>query len=113
MVGEHATHATDVYALSCVAYFLLTGAPPFAGPTNPDYQRQHTSENPAPLTGVDPRVRAIFSAGLRKPQAGRPPVERVISVLRDSLENPSARTPGIAALHEVNATEAERVSAAN
>jgi eukaryotic-like serine/threonine-protein kinase len=112
-LGEHATHATDVYALSCVAYFLLTGAPPFAGPTRADYQRQHITENPPLLTGVDPRVRAIFSAALRKPQAGRPPVERVIGVLQEVLANPSARTPGIAALLEVNAAEAERVSAAN
>jgi eukaryotic-like serine/threonine-protein kinase len=112
-LGEHATHATDVYALSCIAYVLLTGAPPFSGPSNPDYMRQHTSQAPPALTNVDPRLRAIISAGLRKPQAGRPSIERVISVFRDVLEKPVASTPGIAALHAANAAEAERLSAAN
>jgi eukaryotic-like serine/threonine-protein kinase len=112
-LGGHATHATDVYALSCIGYVLLTGAPPFPGPSNPDYMRQHTSQAPPAITGVDPRLRTIISAGLRKPQAGRPSIERVISVLRDVLEKPVAPTPGIAALHAANAAEAERVSATN
>jgi len=109
--GEHATHATDVYALSCVAYALLTGNPPFPGPTRADFQRQHTSEAPAPLPAVDPRLRAILSAGLRKPQTGRPSIDRVIAVLREV--SVSARpAPGMAALQAANAMEAERVSAA-
>jgi serine/threonine protein kinase len=112
-LGQHATHATDIYALSCIGYVLITGSPPFPGPSKPDYMRQHTSEMPPPLTDVDPRLRAIIAAGLRKPQAGRPSIERVISVLRDVLEKPVAPTPGIAALHAANAAEAERVSAAS
>lgn len=111
-LGEHATHATDVYALSCIAYVLLRGEPPFLGPTQADFQRQHTLQTPPPLTGVDSRLRAIFSAGLRKPQTGRPPIDRVISVLRDAASSPSSSSPGMAALQAANAAEAERVSAA-
>ncbi len=107
--GEHATHATDVYALSCVAYVLLTGEPPFPGP---DFRRQHTSENPRALTPADARLRAIFSAGLRKPQSGRPPIDRVIAVLREVSANPAPPTLALAALQSVNAIEAERLSAA-
>jgi serine/threonine protein kinase len=99
--GEHATHATDVYALSCVAHVLLRGEPPFPGPTRTDFQRQHTSQDPPLLTGSDARLRAIISAGLRKPQSGRPPIDRVIGVLREVLQTPdvwmsktSARTWG-------------------
>lgn len=109
-IGEHATHATDVYALSCIAHVLLRGEPPFRGPTTADYQRQHRSEAPPQLSGADPRVRAIIAAGLRKPQMGRPPIERLIVVLKEASDSvPPA--PGIAALHIANATEAERISA--
>lgn len=111
-LGEHATHATDVYALACVAYVLLTGQTPFPGPTQADYRRQHTSEAPPLLTSSDARLRAIFSASLRKPQAGRPPIERVIAVLRDISANPAPDRPAIAAIQAVNAAEAERLSAA-
>jgi eukaryotic-like serine/threonine-protein kinase len=110
--GEHATHATDVYALSCLAYVLLRGEPPFPGPTRTDFQRQHTSGDPPVLTSADARLRAIFSAGLRKPQSGRPPIDRVIAVLSEVFTNPAPSTPAMAALQGVNAIEAERVSAA-
>ena len=110
--GERATHATDVYALSCVAYVLLRGEPPFPGPTRTDFQQQHTSQDPLLLVGSDTRLRALFSAGLRKPQSGRPPIDRVITVLREISANPALSTPAFAALQGVNALEAERVSAA-
>jgi serine/threonine-protein kinase len=110
--GEHATHATDVYALSCVAYLLLRGELPFPGPARTDFQQQHTSQDPPLLAGSDARLRAIFSAGLRKPQSGRPPIDRVIAVLRETSVNPAPPTPALAALQGVNALEAERVSAA-
>lgn len=110
--GEHATHATDVYALACMAHVLMRGEPPFPGPTRADFQRQHIHEDAPSLTGVDPRTRAIFAAGLRKPQGGRPPVDRVITVLRDVCSNPKPNVLAISNLHAANAAEAERVSAA-
>lgn len=110
-LGEHATNATDIYALCCVAHALLTGAAPFPGPTTQDYQLQHTYQAASPLTSADPRVRAIIAAGLRKPQSGRPPIDRLIAALREVCSSPTPRTPGIASLHSINAAEAERVSA--
>jgi serine/threonine-protein kinase len=109
--GEHTTNATDIYALCCLAYALLRGTPPFQGPTLADFKRQHTRETPPPLTNGDQRVRAIVAAGLRKPPAGRPPIDRLIAVLREVASNP-APTPAIAALHAINAMEVERVSEA-
>jgi serine/threonine-protein kinase len=111
-LGEHATPATDVYALSCIGYELLRGTPPFLGPTKADFYRQHTTEAPPALTDVDPRVRAILSAGLRKPQAGRPPIERILAVLRAVRAGGPREGAGVEALRRANATESERVTEA-
>lgn len=109
--GEHATNATDVYALCCIAYVLLTGSPPFPGPAQADYRLQHLSATPAVISGADPRLRSILTAGLRKPQSGRPNTSRVETVMRDVLANAPTPAP-IAALQEINAAQAEHRSKA-
>src|SRR6266478_24341 len=108
--GEHATGATDIYALCCIAYALLTGQPPFPGPNVADYRQQHVSASPPALALAEPRLRVIVSAGLRKPQNGRPSISRVFSVLKEVASNTQQGPPAITALHSINASEAERVS---
>lgn len=108
--GEHATGATDVYALCCIAYVLLTGKPPFPGPAQPDYRQQHLTATPATITAADPRLRSILAAGLRKPQAGRPSISRVQAVMQDVVANPPKAGVAIAVLHEINAVQAEHRS---
>jgi serine/threonine protein kinase len=55
--GERATHATDVYALSCVAYVLLRGEPPFR-------QRQKHAERSTLIKTGEAVLRDII-AGLK------------------------------------------------
>jgi serine/threonine-protein kinase len=41
----------DLYALGCVAYFLLSGREPFAGKTDASTAALHLTQKPAPLVG--------------------------------------------------------------
>lgn len=84
---EHATKATDVYALGCIGYALITGAPPFSGPEVEDYKRQHTQETPPPLQECNPTLATMIGLMLRKNPRSRPTIERVADSLAKISEN--------------------------
>ena len=75
------TRATDVYAFGCLAYAVLTGEPPFLGPTKEDLCVQHLSAAPRPLP-ASPPVRALLQMCLAKDRALRPSVETALVLLR-------------------------------
>jgi hypothetical protein len=52
----------DVYSLGCTLYCLLTGRPPFAGPTAMQTLLAHREQEAAPLHEVRPEVPAELSA---------------------------------------------------
>jgi serine/threonine-protein kinase len=65
---------SDQYALACLLFMALTGAPPFAAPTNKALLREHLSAAPPAVSSVrpelDPAWDEVFSRALDKdPQA--------------------------------------------
>lgn len=105
---EHAMSATDIYALGCIAYALLTAAPPFKGSTLPDFRNQHLNAAPAALTGVNPRLASLVSMMLRKQSNARPNIDRVLSLLSEiaSDENKRSSSGGLSALAQAGAADA-------
>jgi len=106
---EDVTKAADVYALGCVAHFVLRGVPPFRGPLESDYRRQHDGEAPPPLAASN-RLRLLVTNCLRKPPEARPSIARSGTEL-EAIEHvlPSAVDSQLQeALAEVRAVEASQ-----
>ncbi|WP_052336226.1 serine/threonine-protein kinase [Nocardioides alkalitolerans] len=68
--GEAATPASDVYALGCVLWASLAGAPPYSG-TDVEVGLQHLSEPVPQFRETDPTSR-IVNAVLRRSMAKNP-----------------------------------------
>jgi serine/threonine-protein kinase len=62
---------SDIYGVGCLAYFLLTGQPPFAGRSAARILAAHIYEPPAPLAGVSAELEAIVLRCLAKEPADR------------------------------------------
>ena len=86
--GEEISPATDVYALGCVMWECLTGAPPYGGRPSMRVLFAHLQEPPPDLTAIRPEIssataRAVTRA-LEKEPEDRPAgaVEYVSGVAR-------------------------------
>ena len=97
-VGDPATgHRADIYSFGCVAYELVSGAPPFHDMTAHQLIAAHVSLAPAPLTSmqgtVDEQVATLVMRCLAKEPADRPQSaqELVAAIDGAMLTAPSAR----------------------
>jgi serine/threonine protein kinase len=73
--GERATHSSDVYALGCVLYECLAGAPPFAGRSFVETLLAHVREEPRDLSEMRDDLPESFSWTVLKALA-KDPAER-------------------------------------
>lgn len=94
--GEHVDGSCDLYALGCVLYALLTGAPPFAGTEQAwVLMRMHLEEAPPALGGVradlPPALVELVDALLSKEPGARPDAPAVAERLRALLHEPVVR----------------------
>ena len=86
--GErHIDARADVYALAIVGYEMLTGKPPFEGPTAQAVLAAHLTTTPKPLRTIRPevpaRVSEVVARALQKNPADR---LRTAAELRDGLK---------------------------
>ncbi len=78
---ETPVRATDVYAFGCLAYAVLTGSPPFLGPSQEEFCVQHLKVVPRPLP-ASPAVQALVQMCLNKDKASRPSIETALVLLK-------------------------------
>jgi eukaryotic-like serine/threonine-protein kinase len=101
---ERATSAADVYSLGVIAFEVLTGTRPFAGPDWDDFRDQHLHLDAPMLTGVPAPLAALIVECLWKAPGSRPTPKNLLARLKRA-STPS--TPGAARLQAAHAAQVE------
>jgi eukaryotic-like serine/threonine-protein kinase len=109
---ERATHATDIYALGCIAFCLLVGKPPFGTNPSEEHQRAAIPE----FKCDDSRLKGLITMMLRKLPETRPIPTRVQQLLKEIVEKPKIDDPSdsfsaLAAVGAKLAQEKQRLEA--
>ncbi len=89
----HVDHRADLYAVGALAYEMLTGRPPFTGPTAQAVLAAHITQAPAPATQhratVPPALDQLILRCLAKKPADRPQRADELLPHLDALLTPS------------------------
>lgn len=104
--SERATSAADLYSVGIMAYEMLSGSRPFAGPTVEDFRHQHLHDDPTRLTGVGSVLAALVDECLYKAAGARPTAANAAARLERLAAPPSSA--GLANLRDANNAEVGR-----
>ncbi len=100
-------HRVDLYAFGVTAYEMLTGDPPFTGPSPHAVLGAHLATAPVPITtrrpGIPPLLGHIIMRCLEKRPADRPQSATEIINALDTLTTPTGGTVPIAAIRRSGA----------
>jgi eukaryotic-like serine/threonine-protein kinase len=88
--GDHATPATDIYAVGVIGYEALAGVRPFPGPEPSDYRDQHLHQDPPPLTAAPSRLASIIEECLYKAPGARPAAANLLARLERAASDTSS-----------------------
>ena len=98
-LGETVDHRTDIYALGCVAYWMLTGRYVFTGENALQIMARHTSADPTPPSrhsrfDLSPALDDVVLACLKKNPSERPGTVRELGdwLGQCEVETPWTRT---------------------
>jgi serine/threonine-protein kinase len=90
---------SDQYSLACVVYEMLTGQPPFSGPSGDSVLLQHRTVDPRPVSALRPTTPGYVTQSLAKALA-KAPADRYPSMaafgdaITSSVTPPGRGTPG-------------------
>jgi serine/threonine-protein kinase len=105
--GGRVDGRSDLYAVGCVLYMMLTGAPPFSGTNAMDILDLHLHEPPVPLSAhrddVPAALDRLVAELLAKDSIDRPPTAWSV---RDRLTAMGGRSPAVGSRWTANASNA-------
>jgi serine/threonine-protein kinase len=105
----HAVASSDLYAVGCIAFLMLSGRPVFPLKNIPENARSHFSEPPAKLRTLRPEVSPALEGWvdrmLGKSVDTRPPSAEIALASLRALDNKRAEVPTISHVGPGNKTE--------